>query len=267
MTPPPELSYEDAIRANIKARRVLIDLEQESLAARMRALGYAKWYRQTVGTVEKGGRKVSSSELLGLSLALETSIAALMSPDTSSRTTIVMPSGQVLPANAVSTSAGVGMNEGWVRWDGDTPIWPSEQTIEILAHTRDYSREARESLERAPRLKVTSAEEEQQLKHDVQAVLLHVMRDAGVTDEQLAAATDALGVEPGASDEQVSRILDALGPGGLEALAKSIQAMDMDLAVDLDNPTPVEQQAIAEANQIIEDDKTADSPAQQKGKR
>lgn len=220
-SPPDAQSYEEAVRANIRARRGHLGLEQESVAARMRELGHSSWYRQTVGSVEKGPRKVSVSELLGLSLALETSISALLAPDTTtpSQQLIAMPNGRKLPARAISTSAGVGMNEGWVRWDGDQVVWPSDRMVALLAEGKDHAQEQRTALDSRPRLPVLSHQEEQHLTEDAQALLLRVVEDLGLPVELTANAREALGVDHGdiSAEELADLVRRRLGEAGVRS--------------------------------------------------
>lgn len=128
-------AYDDTVRDNVKARRAQLRIDQESLAKRMCELGF-KWVRQTVGSVENGSRRLSVTELLGVSLALETSISAMSAPDTSipSQRAIELPNGEALPATTISMSAGIGHNDGLLRWEGDTAIWPSAGLIEAASY-------------------------------------------------------------------------------------------------------------------------------------
>lgn len=96
-------------------------LKQPDLAERMKALGY-KWLRQTVGDVMTGRRSLRASEILALSLALETSIAALTAP-ADEDAAVTLPSGEALSAESVRRSAR-GQTRGAVRWDGNVPVFP-----------------------------------------------------------------------------------------------------------------------------------------------
>lgn len=159
MSEPSQRHYRDILAANVRAARARLDLEQDVLAARMKALGYG-WHRQTVGTVERARRRLSAEEILGLSLALETSISELMAPDAAAKGGLVaLPSENTLPASSVSSSAGVGVNEGWLRWSGDNPIWPSSAIEQTIAGAEDRAAEARASLARRPKLRASSTEE------------------------------------------------------------------------------------------------------------
>jgi transcriptional regulator with XRE-family HTH domain len=114
-------TYADVLARNIRAARSRADIGQESLAARMRALGYEAWIRQTVGSTERGRRRPTGEEVFALSLALETSIAALMAPADEDKV-VDLPSGEALSAGYVYRSAR-GFNDGEVRWDGDVPVF------------------------------------------------------------------------------------------------------------------------------------------------
>ena len=73
------MTYGEILAANFRAARARCALDQEEVAARMRALGYSKWRYQTVGVAEKGKRRLAAEEIIGLARALETTIGALMS--------------------------------------------------------------------------------------------------------------------------------------------------------------------------------------------
>jgi hypothetical protein len=88
----------------------------------MRALGYTAWLYQTVGNVEKGKRRVTAEEVLGLGEALETSVGRLMSPDADDKP-VNFPSGGVVSVVHVQLSVR-GRNDGSVQWNGDEPVFP-----------------------------------------------------------------------------------------------------------------------------------------------
>jgi transcriptional regulator with XRE-family HTH domain len=114
-------TYADVLARNIRAARSRADIGQESLAARMRALGHDAWIRQTVGSTERGRRRPTAEEVLGLSVALETSISALMAPADEDKV-VDFPSGATVSVGFVYRSAR-GFNDGAVQWDGDVPVF------------------------------------------------------------------------------------------------------------------------------------------------
>lgn len=119
MAPTP---YADVIARNIRAARSRADIGQESLAARMRALGYEAWIRQTVGSTERGRRRPTAEEILGLAYALQTTIGALMAPRDEDKT-VDFPSGEPIPVRSVQLSAqGQILDAVW--WDDDKPVFP-----------------------------------------------------------------------------------------------------------------------------------------------
>jgi transcriptional regulator with XRE-family HTH domain len=67
----------EAVAGNIRAYRQLRGLEQETLARSMQSLGIA-WRRATVSEAERNQRNVTIAELLGLALALETTVEQLV---------------------------------------------------------------------------------------------------------------------------------------------------------------------------------------------
>jgi hypothetical protein len=112
------MSYGGVVAANIRAARSRKDLTQDALAARMRHLGFTAWLRQTVPSVEKGRRRVTAEEVLGLALALETTIAALMGASDQDGS-IDLPNGQPVGAVSVENLAGNGFNDRAVVWAPD----------------------------------------------------------------------------------------------------------------------------------------------------
>lgn len=123
MAPP---TYDEILARNIRAARSRLDLGQESAATRMRALGYTSWLRQTVSNTEKGRRRASAGEILGLAIVLQTSMSALMAPTVDDEI-VGLPSGAEIDAASVFRSAN-GMNDGAIWWDGDEPRWDEEAT-------------------------------------------------------------------------------------------------------------------------------------------
>lgn len=78
-------AYTQAVARNIiTARTRCRGLTQTGLASRMQALGF-DWRQQTVARVELAKRPVEPDEVLGLALALETTIQELLSPSESDR--------------------------------------------------------------------------------------------------------------------------------------------------------------------------------------
>ena len=95
--------YVDVLARNARAGRARIDLDQESLAARMRQLGFTAWRRQTVANVERTKRRLAAEEVLGLSIALETTVQALLLP-ANEDDGIILPSGRPLDGHSVQAS-------------------------------------------------------------------------------------------------------------------------------------------------------------------
>jgi transcriptional regulator with XRE-family HTH domain len=72
--------YAEILVKNIGAARKRADLDQADVVERMRDLGFKTWHRQTMGKVERGERRVSAEEVLGLAACLGTTVQHLMSP-------------------------------------------------------------------------------------------------------------------------------------------------------------------------------------------
>jgi transcriptional regulator with XRE-family HTH domain len=113
--------FGDVLARNIRATRSRMDLTQDALAVRMRALGFSAWLRQTVPSVEKGRRRVTAVEVLGLALALETTPSALISPSDQDGD-VELPGGQTLSVRSVQLLAGRGSNDMAVMWNGNAPV-------------------------------------------------------------------------------------------------------------------------------------------------
>lgn len=69
----------EALAKNVRDYRLLRDVTQGDLAARMSRLGHG-WGRSTVSAVEGNGRNVTVDELGGLAISLGTSIGQLLDP-------------------------------------------------------------------------------------------------------------------------------------------------------------------------------------------
>lgn len=109
----PAEDYAALITRNVRAARAALRLSQRDLAARMRELGYATWYPQTVSNTESGKRSLRPAEALGLSVALETSLASIVFAPGDGYAAL-LPCGLVVMLPAARTSgqpAGI--------WDGN----------------------------------------------------------------------------------------------------------------------------------------------------
>jgi transcriptional regulator with XRE-family HTH domain len=105
---------------NIAAERSRLGLDQKDLADRMRAVGW-KWVRQTVGEAEKGHRRLSADEVLGLAACLETTVEQLMSPRKTDAP-VELPSGQLLASiqvMALVSDTYDGPTNRGTRWVGN----------------------------------------------------------------------------------------------------------------------------------------------------
>jgi transcriptional regulator with XRE-family HTH domain len=67
----------ETVAGNIRAYRQLRGLEQAALARRMLSLGFT-WRQVTVSDIERNQRDVTVAELLGLAVALDTTIENLV---------------------------------------------------------------------------------------------------------------------------------------------------------------------------------------------
>jgi hypothetical protein len=127
------VTYADVLARNMRAARAALRLDQEPLATRMRALGFVSWRRQTVAVAEKGERRLTAEELLGLAFALETSMGALLDPSPDDRQ-VQLPGGGTVSRGSVMRSVRH-FNDGAVTWRNDdrpdfgsgTWPWPADQ--------------------------------------------------------------------------------------------------------------------------------------------
>lgn len=122
-------TYGEILARNIRAARSRIDIGQENVAVRMRALGYQAWIRQTVGSTERGRRRPTAEEVFALAYVLHTSIQALMAPSADDKV-VDLPSGAELDAASVYRST-TGMNDGGILWDGDEPYFSYAEGQEL----------------------------------------------------------------------------------------------------------------------------------------
>lgn len=130
--------YEDVLARNVAALRTRARLNQELVAARMRALGYTAWLRQTVANVEKGKRRLTGGEVHALAWVLQTSIKALMMP-TDDDKLVDFPTGGEIAVASVRRSV-EGRNDDSVRWDGETPVFDPEPLVSQLTAEGIFSR-------------------------------------------------------------------------------------------------------------------------------
>ncbi|HEY2552422.1 MAG TPA: helix-turn-helix transcriptional regulator [Streptosporangiaceae bacterium] len=108
-------TYSEVLRRNIRALRTRAGLNQGLVVQRMNALGYDTWHRQTMGNVERGERRVSAEEVLGLAHALQTTVAALMNPIPDDKV-VDFPNGAAVSVWSVQQMICPGLNVGQVAW-------------------------------------------------------------------------------------------------------------------------------------------------------
>jgi 8-oxo-dGTP diphosphatase len=129
-------AYGKILGRNISAARGRLRKSQAAIARRMNALGF-EWHQQTAGAIEKGDRRVTAEEILGLSLALEVPIAELMAPVDRERV-VRLRSGETISVAAAQLSA-YGVANHAISWDGDTPVFPPAQPSGPLYVSADAS--------------------------------------------------------------------------------------------------------------------------------
>jgi transcriptional regulator with XRE-family HTH domain len=130
-------TYGEVLARNIRAARSRADVGQENVAARMRALGFKAWLRQTVGATERGRRRPTAEEIAGLSYALETTISRLMDPVDEDGTVELQPGGAALPVESIHVSVTGGRRVGELAWDGDKPVMVATREMGYEPRTAD----------------------------------------------------------------------------------------------------------------------------------
>jgi 8-oxo-dGTP diphosphatase len=116
--PDSEDAYRLILGRNISGDRGRLQLSQTAVATRMRELGFEDWHQQTVASVEKGKRRVTGEEVLGLVLALETTLPRLLAP-IGGDLWVELPSGsgRLLPAmEVIRLTNGAKGGTGTLRW-------------------------------------------------------------------------------------------------------------------------------------------------------
>lgn len=116
-------AYSVIVGKSARAVRLRRDLGQEQVAARMRALGFTGWLRQTVGQVERGKRRLVVDEALALSFALETTLAELIMP-AADEDYLELPNGHTVSVAIIRHSIR-GTRATGLRWNGDVPVFPA----------------------------------------------------------------------------------------------------------------------------------------------
>ena len=115
-------TYGEILARNIRAARSRVDIGQENVAARMRALGYQAWIRQTVGATERGRRRPTAEEIAGLAFVLQTTIGRLMAPVDEDQAVELQHGGPAVSVNSVRLSVTGRSVVGEIEWDGDKPV-------------------------------------------------------------------------------------------------------------------------------------------------
>jgi 8-oxo-dGTP diphosphatase len=118
--------YRLILGRNVSGDRGRLQLSQTAVAARMRALGFTDWHQQTVASVEKGKRRVTVEEVLGLVEALETTLPRLLAPiNINGDLWVELPSGSGhdLPSmEVIGLANGAKGGAGAVSWYKNSPV-------------------------------------------------------------------------------------------------------------------------------------------------
>ncbi len=114
-------AYKTVLARNLRAARAATEphLSPADVGERMRALGFKTWLRSAMSTVENENRRVTAEEVVGLALALGTTVSKLMTdvpPAEDGSQYWRLPEGPPMPERRLT------YNDGSVRWDGNTPV-------------------------------------------------------------------------------------------------------------------------------------------------
>jgi transcriptional regulator with XRE-family HTH domain len=113
-------AYDEVLARNARAYRSRKGIGQERLAARMRALGYSAFLRQTISKVEKGERRLFATEVFGLALALEITMRQLLEPQPDDKQ-VELPNGDSLSERTVRLLVAE-VNDRAILWRDDIPL-------------------------------------------------------------------------------------------------------------------------------------------------
>ncbi len=129
----------DVLAANIRAQRGWLGLTQKDLSERMSSLQHV-WSRPTVVQVEKSARPVSADELVGLAIALSTSVISLLQMPVDNTTPIDVGVTQPLSTEVYYGLLG-GRRKLSPRWDGNESIQWRKSFIVTATDTSDPGQE------------------------------------------------------------------------------------------------------------------------------
>lgn len=91
------MAYKDLLARNLRAARAAARISQADVGRRMHELGFTAWRRQTMGNAERGTRRLTAEEMLGLCAALECPLGALVLPSWQGASQdVTLPGGQLV---------------------------------------------------------------------------------------------------------------------------------------------------------------------------
>lgn len=108
------------LAGNIPAIRQRRGLSQQDLADRMRAQGF-EWIRQTVGRAERAERQITTDELVGVAVALETTIVRMLTPSPED-VCAMLPGRQIRLSPEVMSGLICGGPPTTVQWAGNDVV-------------------------------------------------------------------------------------------------------------------------------------------------
>jgi 8-oxo-dGTP diphosphatase len=117
-------AYRLILGRNISGARGRLQFSQTAVAERMVNLGFSDWRQQTLANVEKGKRRLTAEELIGLAEALETTLAALVGV-VGGELFVELPSesGRYLPgAEILHLASGGKGGASMIAWHKNAPV-------------------------------------------------------------------------------------------------------------------------------------------------
>jgi 8-oxo-dGTP pyrophosphatase MutT (NUDIX family) len=110
--------YGQLVARRLREARTAAGLSQSDVAERMQDLGFRSWLSQTVSSAERGKRRVTIDELLGLMVTCQTDMQALIYPAAEYQA-VSLPAGQtvILPAAKYAYNPDL-----HTQWDGNRSL-------------------------------------------------------------------------------------------------------------------------------------------------
>jgi transcriptional regulator with XRE-family HTH domain len=110
--------YRVLLGRRLREARTAAGLSQADLAERMQQLGFRSWLSQTVSSSERAARRITAEELIGLMVACETALEAIVYPAAEFQA-VSLPGGQTVILPAAKYTYNPDLN---TAWDGNKSL-------------------------------------------------------------------------------------------------------------------------------------------------